>query len=308
MIVLLALVSFAAVATLAYGVFQISAERRAVRASLLAIDGEVITRLRERQLLESLRVRVASPLMRWIGDIGGRVTPKGYVDSTRRKLAVMGKSSPANLERFLAIRALTVFGSVAFVVAARPVFHVHSRNMWLAVLIVVLALILGPDAVMNRRAAARQMRIRRQLPDLLDLLTISVEAGLGFEQALDRTVRGMEGELSEEMLRMLGEMRAGSSRADAMRSLQARVDTPEIRSFVVAILQADTFGVSIGKVLRNQAREMRVKRRQLAEETAQKVPVKMLFPMVFCIFPAMFVVVLGPAIINIAHSAGHGVL
>jgi tight adherence protein C len=160
----------------------------------------------------------------------------------------------------------------------------------------------GPDAILDRKVEARQYELRRTLPDVMDLLVISVEAGLGFEQAIDRVVSAVPGALSDEFARMLGEVRAGSTRADAMRALEQRTDIPEMRSFVLAILQADTFGVSIGRVLRSQADEMRVKRRQLAEERAQKAPVKMLIPMVFCVFPALFVVIIGPAVLNIMDA------
>src|SRR5205814_4944891 len=144
--------------------------------------------------------------------------------------------------------------------------------------------------------------LRRKLHDILDLLPISVEAGLGFDQALERTVSFVPGPISDEFSRMLGESRAGAARADALRGLDTRTDVPEVRSFVLALLQADTFGVSIGRVLRAQPDEMRIRRKQSAQEKAQKAPVKMLIPMVFCIFPALFVVVIGPAMLNLAHS------
>jgi len=163
-------------------------------------------------------------------------------------------------------------------------------------------LILGPDSWVNKKVEARQKEIATSLPDTLDLLVISVEAGLGFEQAMDRVISSVPGALSDEFARVLGETRAGAARADAMRAMDARCGVPELRSFVMSIIQADTFGVSIGRVLRALADEMRVKLRQNAEERAQKAPVKMLIPMVFCIFPALFAIILGPAVINMMNG------
>ena len=159
-----------------------------------------------------------------------------------------------------------------------------------------------PDVLLNRKIEDRQKEISRKLPDILDLLVISVEAGLGFEQALDRTCTAVPGALSDEFRRMLHEIRIGSTRADALRAMADRSDVPELRSFILAMLQADTFGVSISRLLRSQADEMRIKRRLMAQEKAQKAPVKMLFPLVFCIFPSIFVVILGPAMINISRA------
>jgi tight adherence protein C len=151
---------------------------------------------------------------------------------------------------------------------------------------------------------ARETAIRRQLPDIMDLLIICMEAGLGFTSAMSRTVANIDGEVSDEFARVLGEMRAGATRGDALAHLANRVQLPEVRSFVLAIRQADQFGISVSTVLRNQAEDMRVARSQIAQEKAMKAPVKMLVPMVFCIFPPMFIVVIGPAALNMSASGG----
>ena len=279
-------------------------ERQMVRESLRQLEGYEVENKRDQELLDPLKDRALRPLMDGLTGLGRRFTPVGYIDKVRQKFVHMGQNDPAAVDRFLALRAGTVFGAVlvfifVFVVNITP----FSGKMQLAVGGLLMAvLLIGPDSVINRKVEDRQKQIQRSLPDVLDLLTISVEAGLGFEQALDRVIHAVPGPLTEEFSRMLGETRAGASRSDAMRAMDDRCNTPELRSFVLAIIQADTFGVSIGRVLRGQAEEMRIKRRQMAQERAQKAPVKMLIPMVFCIFPALFLVILGPAMISISKN------
>ncbi len=225
----------------------------------------------------------------------------GYMEKTKRQFASLGYSGTEAWDRFMAVRVVL---RVLVIPYLWLVFKADPGGILTLALAGIGTFVLakGPDALLSRRVEARQHEIRIKLPDVLDLLVISVEAGLGFEQALDRTVAAVPGPLTDEFSRMLGEVRAGASRQDAMRNMEARCNVPELRSFVLAIIQADTFGVSIGRVLRAQAEEMRIKRKQLAEEKAQKAPVKMLIPMVFCVFPALFVVVLGPAILNIMDA------
>jgi tight adherence protein C len=172
------------------------------------------------------------------------------------------------------------------------------------VVCVALAL-LGYVAVnlwLYQQGYERTGQMQKDLPDALDLLTISVEAGLGFDAALSQVARNTTGAVAAEFARVLQEMQIGMGRSQAMRALGERTSLPELRGFANAMTQADSFGIPIGKVLRVQSQEMRVKRRQRAEETAQKVPVKMLFPLMFCILPCLFTAVLGPAVISIIGS------
>ena len=277
-------------------------EKATVRASLRQLEGYEVENVRDQELLEPVRERVLSPVLRGLTDLGRRFTPVGFVDNVRQKFVYSGNPSADAVDRFLAEQVIAVVVAFVLIILVFVRKPVSGTTFWMVIGFLIAIALLGPTATLNRKVQERQHALRNKLPDILDLLTISVEAGLGFEQALDRTVSAVPGPLSEEFGRMLGEVRAGASRADAMRSLETRTNVPEIRSFVLAILQADTFGVSIGRVLRAQADEMRIKRRQIAQEQAQKAPVKMLIPMVFCIFPSLFVIVLGPAVLRIVNT------
>ena len=282
-------------------------EQAEARDTLRQVDGYDVSAaanagiIDDNELEGSFMDRVGKQLFSNVGEVGRKFTPMGYVEKVRKKFIMAGRDSSAEVDRFLASRVF----ALAFIPVVLVFFFVWNPLVFegmtrlFIVGLLILVLVIGPDAKLTKAVEARQKAIMSDLPDVLDLLTISVEAGLGFEQAIDRTITTVPGPLSTEFARMLGETRAGASRADAMRSMDARIDITEVRSFVLAILQADTFGVSIGRVLRAQADEMRIRRRQIAQEAAQKAPVKMLIPMVFCIFPALFVVILVPAMIQI---------
>src|SRR5437660_6843226 len=300
-VMLPALAAFCAIAAVVYAVLVQADEKSTVRESLRQLGTYQIENVRDQQLLDPLKQRAVVPVLNGLTSLGRRFTPVGYVDSIRHKLSQSGNYEPDALDQFLALRVITVALVPLWGILFWPIgaLHMTGKIPFACFALLALVSILGPDAILNRRVAERAHEIRTRLPDILDLLTISVEAGLGFEQALDRTISAVPGALSDDVVRMLGEVRAGATRAEAMRAMDERIDVSELRSFVLAILQADTFGVSIGRVLRAQAEEMRIKRRQIAQEQAQKAPVKMLIPMVFCIFPALFFIVLGPPIINI---------
>jgi len=242
----------------------------------------------------------------FVAGVARAALPDKYVEKVQEKLVLAGRGQIEEADRFLVFHVLSVVATPVLWYVVWKYTSVRGIDLLAILFLIAFAGVIGPDAWLNRVIEARQLSIRKKLPDVLDLLVISVEAGLGFEQALVRAVTMVPGPLSEEFARMLGEMRAGSSRSDALSGLDTRTGVREVRSFVLALKQADVFGVSIGSILRSQASDMRVRRHQLAQEEAQKAPVKMLFPMVFCIMPALFVITAGPAFLNIFHAFSGG--
>jgi tight adherence protein C len=257
--------------------------------------------IRDEELAKPLAQRTIGPVVLKVSGFLRRFTPVGYLEKKQHQLVLGG--SPGNLDApsFIVVKLLTTLGGLFAAFFLQDYGSDNLQRVVLFILPIVLGFF-GPDAWLNRKIDERSQTMLRALPDMLDLLVISVEAGLGFDSALSRVVATVPGPLSEEFFRMLQETRVGVSRRDAMRHLMDRTDLDELRSFLLAMIQAEAFGVTIARVLRVQADEMRVKRRQRAQEKAFAAPVKLVFPLVFCIFPSLFVVLLGPAAIQIGDA------
>lgn len=233
----------------------------------------------------------------WLKALATRLSPAGVAVSLQRRLDLAGNSPRWTADRILAAKGLLliVFGAIGALYGL--------GNFGLLVLSAAVCGTIGfflPDILLYNAGQKRQAVILTGLPDSIDMLTVCVEAGLGFDAALAQVARNTRGPLSAEFARTLQEMQIGLSRAQALRGMVSRTSVPELRAFVAALVQASELGIPVAKVLREQAGEMRIRRRQRAEEQAQKIPVKIMFPLIMCLFPALLVIVIGPGAISIA--------
>jgi tight adherence protein C len=273
-----------------------------VQARLSQLGSMQARTLEELELQQPLFERTFRPLAVRLSGLGRRLTSPSKVSRTEKRLAMAGNPGSLRTVDFLGMKVL-----LAVMVAGGTFFFfgVLAGDFGFGF---VAAFGLGgigfflPEFWLSRRIKARQHMILRAVPDTLDLLTISVRAGLGFDGALAKVVEKVHGPLSDEFRRALAEVRMGKARRDALRDVVTRTDVPALTNFIGAIVQAEQLGVSISKVLQIQSEQLRIDRRQRAEEMAAKAPIKMLFPLVGCIFPSMFIVILGPAIILIAQN------
>ena len=279
-------------ATLGISAIAVGADdRQRVQRSLAAIAA---TRVGGAPVLVPQEVsfsdRVVVPLFGMTGRLARRFSPGGVSGKIQQRLDVAGNPGAWTVERVLSLKGfgLLLGAGLGVVIGSGP----------LALLLAVAFAVAGfflPDVLVYNMGTKRQLDLGRSLPDSMDLLTISVEAGLGFDAALSQVAQNTDGPLAGEFFRVLQEMQIGKSRADSFQGLAQRTTVPELRAFVSSLVQADQFGIPIANVLREQSKELRVKRRQRAEERAQKVPVKIMVPLVLFIFPVIFIVILGPA-------------
>jgi tight adherence protein C len=246
--------------------------------------------------------RVLFPLLERFTGLGRRISGADSAQRIRHKLDLAGNPPGWTVDRVVAWKVL---GAIAGLVGGGVAAMLFANAITVRIVFVAAGVVIGffgPTLFLYQKAYDRSARLLRELPDAIDLLTISVESGLGFDAAVQQVARNTEGPLADEFARVLREMQIGQGRSDALRALADRTNLPDLRSFVSAMVQADSFGIPIAQVLRVQSGEMRVKRRQRAEEKAQQVPVKITIPLIFFILPCLFIAVMGPAVLSILDN------
>jgi len=262
-----------------------------------------VTSLEEIELSQPFTERVIIPLIRRVGEFSARFTPQKAIQDTARKLELAGNPWPIDAATFLAIRfilAVVLGGFLVAVVLISPPSNPNDNFMYIGG--ATFAGFYLPHLMLTSKITRRQKEIRKAMPDALDLLTICVEAGLGFDAAMSKVSEKWDNELSQAFARTIREVQLGKVRRDALKDMSDRLGIAEMTSFVAAIIQSEQLGVSMAKVLRIQSDQMRVKRRQRAEEEAHKAPIKMIIPMALLIFPSIMIIILTPAALQIMES------
>jgi tight adherence protein C len=275
-----------------------------VQARLTQLGSIQAKNLEELELQQPFAERTLRPFVARVSRMGSRLSSASSSESAEKRLAMAGNPGDLPLTDWIGVKILVgvATGAILFVLLGLLAGGLVV-GLFLGVVGVGVGYLL-PEFWLGNRIKARQKVILKMIPDTLDLLTISVRAGLGFDAALAKVVEKLPGPLSDEFRRALAEVRVGKTRRDALRDMIPRTNVQPLSNFIGAIIQAEQLGVSIAKVLQVQSEQLRIERRQRAEEQAAKAPIKMLFPLVGCIFPSLFIVILGPAIISIIRTLG----
>jgi tight adherence protein C len=287
-----------------------------VQARLTQLGTTQARNLEELELQQPLSDRTLRPLVVRLSRIGARLGSASSADTAERRLAMAGNPGDLRVSDWIGVKLLV--GIVAGVLLFFLLGVVMFAGSWLDPMVLAQRLLFGllgvaigyllPEFWLGNKIKARQKVILKMIPDTLDLLTISVRAGLGFDAALAKVVEKLAGPLTDEFRRALAEVRVGKSRREALRDMIPRTQVAPLSNFIGAIIQAEQLGVSISKVLQVQSEQLRIERRQRAEQQAAQAPIKMLFPLVGCIFPSLFIVILGPALISIMQTMASGAM
>ena len=279
-----------------------------VQARLTQLGSVQARNLEEMELQRPFSERTLRPLVGRLSRMGGRLGSASSTDVAEKHLAMAGNPGDLRVTDWMGVKILVgiATGAIMFLL-----FGLLVAGLVAGVFLGMLGFGIGfllPEFWLGGKIKARQKIILKMIPDTLDLLTISVRAGLGFDAALAKVVEKLPGPLTDEFRRALAEVRVGKARRDALRDMLPRTNVAPLSAFIGAIIQAEQLGVSISKVLQVQSDQLRIERRQRAEEMAAKAPIKMLFPLVGCIFPSLFIVILGPALISIFQVIGSGAI
>jgi tight adherence protein C len=277
-----------------------------VQARLTQLGSFQARNLEELELQQPFAERTLRPLVARLSRMGSRLSSASSTGTAEKRLAMAGNPGDLKLTDWMGVKMLVAIsaGAITFLLFALLAGSIVS-GMFLGLVALGIGYLI-PEFWLGGRIKARQKLILRMIPDTLDLLTISVRAGLGFDAALAKVVEKLPGPLTDEFRRALAEVRVGKARRDALRDMIPRTNVQPLSNFIGAIIQAETLGVSISKVLQVQSEQLRIERRQRAEEQAARAPIKMLFPLVGCIFPSLFIVILGPAFISIIQTMSSG--
>jgi tight adherence protein C len=299
--IVVAALAAAAVLMIAFGIAG-ARQEDPLKARLSQLGQMTAKDLQELELQQPFFDRTIRPLAARLSGAVARITSSSFTERTEKRLAMAGHPGDMKVADWLGIKAIAT-GVVAGLLFL--LFGILGGDLTQGILLGLVGAgigYIGPEFWLGSRVRARQKAILLQIPDALDLLTISVRAGLGFDAALGKVVEKMKGPLVDEFRRALAEVRVGKARREALRDIVPRTEVQPLTNFIGAIIQAEQLGVSISKVLQVQSEQLRIERRQRAEEQAAKAPIKMLFPLVGCIFPSLFVVILGPALILIMQN------
>ena len=272
--------------------------KKGTKSAIKRISFYSTTSKKEGEELPSFFQRVLVPFLSKIASFVKRISPKGIVAANRRRLELAGSIQSFSVDIYIAVKFLFPVGFL-FLLIIILLFFDTSLLIRILMLVPIPLSYFMPDLYVSRRIAYRQNNIRKSLPNALDLLSVSVQAGMGFDVALSRVAKNVGGSLGEEFNRMLQDIQLGLSRKEAFQELNKRTDVSELSTFIIAMTQAEIFGIPISKVLKIQASEMRTKRRQMAEEAGIRAPVLLVFPLILCLFPAVLTVIIGPAAIQI---------